>query len=79
MISPYAKPGLIDNTQYDFRSVLNFVEKTFHLPTRDQFYRHVNDLGSMLDFSQKPVAADPLTQLPCPEMSKVGGPVGNGY
>jgi phospholipase C len=40
IISPWAKAGVIDSTQYDFTSLLKFAENTFNLPAltmRDMF------------------------------------------
>lgn len=54
IISPYAKPGYISHTVYEFGTVLKFIEETFNLPslgTRDQTS---NDPMDSFDFGQTP-------------------------
>ena len=49
LISPYTKAGTIDNTTYDFTSVLKFIEDRFKvnpLASRDS---NANDIGSSLN------------------------------
>ncbi len=53
-ISPYAKSGLVDHTQYEFGSLLKFIEKRFELPSLGRSdARSTAPLGCF-DFSQKP-------------------------
>lgn len=54
VISPYAKKGFIDHTQYDFTSVLRFIEKRFGLPALTDRDRNANDLLAAFDFDQAP-------------------------
>ena len=63
VISPYAKPGYISHTVYDFGSVLKFVEATFSLGTvapgatpayADEFTA-TGDLSDCFNFSQTPL------------------------
>jgi phospholipase C len=63
VISPYAKPGYISHTVYDFGSILKFVEATFSLPTvapgatpayADTFTQ-TGDLSDCFDFTQTPL------------------------
>ena len=67
VVSPYAREtspkqtGYVSHTQYEFGSVLAFVEDTFHLPflgTVDEGYTdaRANSLSDVFDFSQKPRA-----------------------
>lgn len=65
VISPYARPHFIDHTQYDFRSILKFVESTFNLPHMAVFDRGVNSLRGMLDFRQRPVRPLLIGQVAC--------------
>ena len=54
IISPYAKPAYISHVEYDFTSVLKFIEVRwgmYHLTTRD---REAADMEDTLDFSQAP-------------------------
>lgn len=76
VISPYARPGLIDSRQYDFRSILRFVESTFNLPRLDAYDRNVNSIGGMLNFQQPPGPPLPLKPLRCPDIMGKGKPQG---
>jgi phospholipase C len=54
VISPWAKHGFIDHTQYEFASLLRLAEDNFKLPklgTRDVT---ANDMMNSFDFSQTP-------------------------
>ena len=55
IISPYAKPGYIDHTQYQFESMLKFIEWRFSLPPLTERDLHANNLLNAFDFSQKPL------------------------
>ena len=55
VISPYTKPHYIDKRQYDFRSIVKFVEQTFHLPHEIAYDRGVNSIGNMLNLKQTPL------------------------
>ena len=48
VISPYARTGYVDHTQYDARSILSFVEDVFNLPHLSSFSRDVNPISGML-------------------------------
>jgi len=68
IISPYAKKGYVDHTQYEFGSVLRFMEDTFNLPRvgpPDQGYTDTrsNDFFNAFDFTQKP---RPYVKIPAP-------------
>jgi phospholipase C len=54
IISPYAKTGFIDHTQYSFESILKFIEWRFNLPPLTARDAHANNLLNAFDFSQKP-------------------------
>jgi len=54
IISPWAKHGYIDNTQYEFASMLKLIEDTFNVPilgTRDVT---ANDMMNAFNYSQTP-------------------------
>ena len=54
VISPWAKHGFIDHTQYEFASLLRLAEDNFNLPplgTRDVT---ANDMMNSFDFNQSP-------------------------
>src|SRR5260370_42466928 len=66
IVSPYAKPGNISHTQYEFSSLLTFVETRWNLGAltdRDYF---ANDLFDSFDFAQQPLAPLFLTERVCP-------------
>ena len=73
VISPYARPHFVDHRQYDFRSVIKFVEDTFHLPHEISYDRGVNSIANMLDLKQKPVRPMLLKGRSCPAYQGGGG------
>lgn len=79
VISPYAKPHYIDHRQYDFRSVLKFVEATFNLPQTSKYDRNVNSIAGMIDYHQRPRKRLVLPPLNCADPGNPGGVVGSGY
>ncbi|MDR3451269.1 MAG: acid phosphatase [Rhodoferax sp.] len=63
IVSPYAKKGYVDHTQYDTASILRFITRRFGLPTLDGLAQRdqaliangsppMGDLTNALDFSQ---------------------------
>jgi phospholipase C len=65
VISPYAKAGYVSHTQYEFGSVLKFIEETFHLRALGPASRGYTDsrahsLADSFDFHQKPRAFRPI-------------------
>lgn len=73
VISPYAKPGYIDHTQYEFSSVLKFIEEQYNLPPLTSRDANANDMMNSFDFSQTPLPPLPLTPRTCPIISATGG------
>jgi len=73
IISPYAKPGYISHTQYEFSSVLKFIEERFNLPFLTDRDANANDTTDSFNFSQSPLAPLVLTQQTCPIVSATGG------
>jgi hypothetical protein len=65
IISPYAIHGHISHTQYEFASVLKFIEKTFDLPSLTDRDRNANDMMDSFDFRQTPLAPVVLSQRTC--------------
>jgi phospholipase C len=62
IVSPYAKSGYVSHTQYDFGSVLKFVEQTFATGSLGTTDADANSIVDAFDFTQKarsftPVAA----------------------
>jgi phospholipase C len=54
IISPYAKPGYIDHTQYQFESILKFIEWRFNMPSLTDRDENANAIINAFDFKQKP-------------------------
>ena len=54
IISPYAKSGYIDHTQYQFESILKFIEWRFNMPPLTDRDRNANNILNAFDFNQKP-------------------------
>ena len=54
VISPWAKHGYIDHTQYEFASLLRLAEDNFNLPTLGTRDVSANDMMNSFDFSQTP-------------------------
>jgi len=55
-ISPYAKPHFVSHTQYDFGSILKFIEQTFGLGSLGTSDQDANSIGDMFNLSQSPNA-----------------------
>jgi len=73
IISPYAMPGYISHTQYEFSSVLKFIEELFGLPSLTSRDGDANDTTDSFDFNQTPLSPLVLTQRTCPIVSTTGG------
>lgn len=55
VISPYAKPGYISHTQYEFSSFLKFIEERFGLLPLTARDAAANDILDAFDFTQTPL------------------------
>jgi len=53
VISPYAKPGYVSHTQYEFGSILKFVEQTFATGSLGTTDMRANSVSDMFNFSQR--------------------------
>lgn len=65
IVSPYAKNGFVDHTQYEFGSILRFAEEAFGLPTIGPAAGGYTDaratpLDNAFDFTQAPRAFTPI-------------------
>jgi phospholipase C len=69
IISPYAKPGYISHTTYEFSSLLKTVEEDFGLPFLTDRDSDANDLTDSFNFSQPPLPPLILSQRQCPVVS----------
>jgi phospholipase C len=66
IISPYAQPGYISHTQYEFSSVLKFIEDRFDLTPLTERDANANDTTDSFNFSQPPNPPLILTPRACP-------------
>ncbi|MCU1302950.1 MAG: hypothetical protein JWQ87_3234 [Candidatus Sulfotelmatobacter sp.] len=71
IISPYAKKGptgsgYISHTQYEFSSVLKFIEEDFGVPPLTTRDANANDTTDSFDFTQSPRAPIILNPRTCP-------------
>lgn len=66
IISPYAKPGNIAHTQYEFSSFLAFVETRFQLASLGGRDTTANNMLDSFDFNQQALAPVVLTTRTCP-------------
>ena len=76
IISPYAKKGYISHTQYEFSSVLKFIEELYGLPPLTQRDATANDTTDSFDFLQLPRLPLILNTRPCPIPSTTIVPFG---
>jgi phospholipase C len=58
VVSPYARSGAIDNTTYDFTSILKFIEDNWSLSPMTARDATANSIAGALDFSRP--AAEPV-------------------
>src|SRR5437868_4226006 len=65
IISPYARSGYISHTQYEFGSVLRFIEERFGLPALGHRDKTANDTTDSFDFTQAPLPPLILTPRSC--------------
>lgn len=54
VVSPYAKKGYVSHTQYEFGSVLKFVEEAFQTGSLGTTDVRANSIDDMFDFKQQP-------------------------
>jgi phospholipase C len=64
VISPYAKKHFVSKTQYEFGSILKFVEQNFGTGSLGATDVRANSVGDIFDFTQKPAAFKPFTEPP---------------
>jgi len=70
VISPYAKPQFISHTQYDFGTILKFIEEQFGLESLHTSDETANSMDDMFDFNQAPLT---YTNEPVPGEKSCGG------
>jgi len=67
VISPYAKQGYIDHTQYEYSSMLRFAEDSLGLATLTDRDAGANNMMGAFDFTQPPRPPFILQQRTCPK------------
>ncbi|MBV9232857.1 MAG: hypothetical protein JO030_02335 [Candidatus Eremiobacteraeota bacterium] len=65
IVSPYAKRGYVSSTQYEFGSILKFMEEVFGLPplgppSEGYTDSRANSISDAFNFAQKPRAFEPI-------------------
>jgi phospholipase C len=63
-ISPYAKPGHVSHTQYEFGSMLKFIERTFNLGSLGTTDARATNLYDMFDYKQPPLPFNVIPASP---------------
>jgi phospholipase C len=66
IISPYSRPATIVHTEYEFASVLKFIETRFGLTTLSDRDLEAADMTDAFDFTQTPLAPLVVTPRVCP-------------
>jgi phospholipase C len=60
VVSPYAKAHYISKTQYEFGSILKFIEKNWHLGRLGTSDKRARGIEDCFDFDQKPRPFSPI-------------------
>ncbi len=60
VISPYAKAGYISKTQYEFGSILRYIEDNFGLGSLGTSDKRANSLIDCFNYSQQPITFVPI-------------------
>jgi phospholipase C len=66
IISPYSRAGYISHTQYEFASILKFIEVRFGLPALTNRDLVANNMLDSFDFNQNPLPPLLLQARTCP-------------
>jgi hypothetical protein len=66
VISPYARAHVVEHRQYDFASILRYIEDRFGLPRLSEYDRQANSIAPDLNPAQPPRPPLILHQRPCP-------------
>jgi phospholipase C len=66
IVSPYARPGYVSHTPYEFSSLLHFAEVRFNLAPLTDRDRVANDLQDSFDFQQRALPPLLLDTRTCP-------------
>jgi phospholipase C len=79
VISPYAKKGYIDHTQYEFSSMLRFAEDILGLAPLTKRDKGANAMFNAFDFTQKPRPPLILRQRTCSTAAIPNNNTAEGY
>jgi phospholipase C len=81
VISPYAIGGTVSHSQYEFASILKFIETRYGIPPLTQRDQNANDLTDAFNFAQTPLEPLVLQERTCPLMasSNYFGPYAVGF
>ncbi|HEU5480269.1 MAG TPA: alkaline phosphatase family protein, partial [Candidatus Tumulicola sp.] len=63
VVSPYVKAGTIAHTQYEFGSILKFVEQTFNLGSLGTTDVRATSIGNVFNFKMRPRRFHPIATL----------------
>jgi phospholipase C len=55
IVSPYAKPGYISSTQYEFGSILKYIENNWNLGSLQRTDSRATSIADCFDYSQAPI------------------------
>jgi len=77
IISPYAIPGYVSHTTYEFSSVLKFIEEVFNFPYLTDRDQNANDTTDSFNFNQNPLPPLYLQPRACPVVGATEAHYGN--
>ena len=63
IVSPYAKRKYVSHTQYEFGSLLKFIEETYALGSLGTTDVRANSIGDSFNFNQPPHRFNPIKLL----------------
>jgi phospholipase C len=61
IVSPYARPGYISTTQYEFGSILKYIENNFGLGSLGGSDQRANSIIDSFNYQQTPIQFQPIT------------------
>ncbi len=60
VVSPYAKPGHISKTQYEFGSILKYIDENWSLKPLGRTDRRATSIADCFDYTKAPIAFKPI-------------------
>jgi phospholipase C len=55
IVSPYARPGYISHTKYEFGSILRYIEENWNLGSLNTTDKRATSISDCFNYSQKPI------------------------